>query len=70
MVKRKAEVSLEEWLERAATPSKARHSTIAAIKPEELPNPVPTVDESPSGVKEGPIPETPVDVASAGDDAS
>lgn len=58
MGKRKAEVSLEEWLERNAMPSETREPNTNAASSEEVPETVPTVEENPSEVNEELVTDT------------
>ena len=63
MGKRKAEVSLDEWLERTAMPSKIKEPHPIAASSEAVPKTIPTAEENPSEVKEELVTDTQSNVA-------
>ena len=70
MVKRKAEISLEEWLDMAAAPSEAKNTNITAAKSDEELKPSPTAEQGLPEVKDGPVTSIPADVSLAESESS
>ena len=63
MVKRKAEISLDEWLERGASAAEVKSGHKAAVTSEAVTNPIPTAKEVPSEGKVEVAASVPTDVA-------
>ena len=70
MVERKAEISLDEWLERVPVHSEASETSTTAAESKGVPNPSSTPDTSPSEVKDEVVVGNPADVAPAEGDSS
>ena len=70
MVRKKADINLEEWLGRAAAPSEAKNLDTTAVKSDEVPKPSSTAERSPSKGKDELVTRTPADVAQTESESS